>query len=105
CSGGIGTYTYSYSRRGIGTGINSWNDRTTTVFPDNNQEVDYYNSAGEPLLDVFEALGTSQSITLANGSTATATATTSSAHGYSVGNVIVIRGASDGFYNGTFTIL
>ena len=52
----------------------------------------------------YRTTDTAQSISSISRSTATATVTTASAHGYSVGDWVTIAGVSPGDYNGVFQI-
>jgi len=104
CSGGRGSYTYAYVSSNFGSdSVAVWQDKTTEVLPDGNQDVTYYNDQGEELLDVQQELDSSKTISKFErlGTTATVTST---GHGYAVNDVVVVRGSSYSQYNGIFTI-
>jgi RHS repeat-associated protein len=60
CSGGLGTYTYSYTASGNPAGYNSWSVKTVEALPDGNQNTVYSNFAGEPMLQVYQDTTTGQ---------------------------------------------
>jgi RHS repeat-associated protein len=53
CSGGLGTYTYSYTVSSNPAGFNSWAVKTVETLPDGNRDLVYSNFAGEQMLKVF----------------------------------------------------
>ncbi len=61
CSGGLGTYTYTYTASGNPAGFNSWNTETTETLPDGNQNYVYTNAYGEVMLSVYHDTTTNQS--------------------------------------------
>ena len=58
CSGGLGTYTYSYATSSNADGPNNWKRKTTETLPDGNQNVLYTNSLGQVMLKVYRETGT-----------------------------------------------
>jgi RHS repeat-associated protein len=54
CSGGLGTYTYSYTTSGFADGYNSWRTKTTETLPDGNQNIVYTNFAGQIMLAIYQ---------------------------------------------------
>jgi RHS repeat-associated protein len=57
CSGGIGTFTYSYAASPFATGYNSWLTKRTETRPDGTTRVTYSNYVGEPVLEVHQEGG------------------------------------------------
>src|SRR5262249_22653758 len=53
CTGGLGTYTYSYTTSPFADGYGNWRRKLTENLPDGNQNIVYTNFAGEVLLKVF----------------------------------------------------
>jgi RHS repeat-associated protein len=53
CSGGLGTYTYSYATSSNAPGYNSWAVKTVMTRPDGSTDTIYSNYAGETMLDAF----------------------------------------------------
>ncbi len=53
CTGGLGTYTYSYTTSTNPAGYNSWAVKTVETLPDGNQDIIYSNFAGEQMLHIF----------------------------------------------------
>jgi RHS repeat-associated protein len=60
CTGGLGTYTYSYTASTNTAGFNSWAMKTTETLPDSNQNVVYTNAYGEVMLKAYTDETTSQ---------------------------------------------
>jgi RHS repeat-associated protein len=60
CTGGQGTYTYSYTTSANSAGFNSWRYKTTETLPDGNLNYVYANSHGEVMLKVFHDQGSTQ---------------------------------------------
>jgi RHS repeat-associated protein len=52
-TGGIGTYSYSYTISNNPAGVNSWRYKTIETLPDGNQNIVYCNDLGEVMLKVF----------------------------------------------------
>jgi RHS repeat-associated protein len=61
CTGGQGTFTYSYSASSNPDGYNSWKVVTVETLPDGNQNIVYTNAYGEPMLKVFHDTTSNQS--------------------------------------------
>ena len=57
CTGGQGTFTYSYATSSNPQGYNSWATKTTEVLPDGSTNTVYANFAGETMLNVFQSGG------------------------------------------------
>ena len=57
CSGGLGTFTYSYTSSGNAAGFNSWGTKTVETLPDGNQNTVYTNAYGEEMLLVYHDAG------------------------------------------------
>ncbi|MBM4058177.1 MAG: RHS repeat protein, partial [Planctomycetes bacterium] len=57
CTGGIGTYTFSYATNPVAAtdDFNAWRSRTTVTRPDGTQIVNYTNLFGQSMLDVTRA--------------------------------------------------
>src|SRR5207302_2769586 len=53
CSGGQGTYLYSYATSSNSNGLNSWTYKSTETLPDGNSNIVYSNYAGETMLKVY----------------------------------------------------
>ncbi len=53
CSGGLGTYTYSYTTSSNPMAMNSWAVKTVETLPDGNTNTVYTNYAGEVMLTVY----------------------------------------------------
>jgi RHS repeat-associated protein len=53
CSGGQGTFTYSYTVGTFANGYNTWATKTVETLPDGNQNIVYENFAGEVMLSVY----------------------------------------------------
>jgi RHS repeat-associated protein len=60
CSGGLGTFTFSYTQSNNPAGYNSWAVKTVETLPDGNENIVYSNFAGEQMLGVFEDTATGQ---------------------------------------------
>src|SRR5207248_4288589 len=60
CSGGLGTYTYSYSGSAFTQGFNNWVYKTVETLPDGNQNLVYCNWSGEVMLKVYHDATTGQ---------------------------------------------
>ena len=54
CTGGLGTYTYSYTTSSNAAGYNSWATKTVETLPDGNQNIVYTNAYGEVMLEVYQ---------------------------------------------------
>ena len=54
CTGGQGTFTYSYATSSFANGYNNWADKTVETLPDGSTNTVYANYAGETMLDVFQ---------------------------------------------------
>ena len=54
CSGGLGTFTYSYTSSTNAAGYNSWATKTVETLPDGNQNIVYTNAYGEVMLKVYQ---------------------------------------------------
>ncbi|HEV3447791.1 MAG TPA: DUF4214 domain-containing protein [Gemmataceae bacterium] len=61
CSGGFGTYTFSYGTSTNPVGANSWAVQTAETLPDGNQNIVFSNGFGEPMLSVYHDITTGQS--------------------------------------------
>ncbi|MEI7687131.1 MAG: hypothetical protein WCL32_19100 [Planctomycetota bacterium] len=61
CSGGQGTYTFSYTASGNADGFNSWSVKTVETLPDGNQNIVYTNAYGEVMLKVYKDTVANQS--------------------------------------------
>jgi RHS repeat-associated protein len=57
CSGGLGTFTFSYANSGFSYGINTWWTKTVETLPDGNQNIVYANYAAEVMLSVYVDVG------------------------------------------------
>jgi RHS repeat-associated protein len=55
CTGGQGTFTYSYASSTFSPGYNSWAEKTVETLPDSSTNTVYTNFAGETMLDVFQS--------------------------------------------------
>lgn len=53
CSGGLGTFTYTYDTSSNAPGYNSWAVKTVMTHPDGSTDTIYSNYAGETMLDSF----------------------------------------------------
>jgi RHS repeat-associated protein len=53
CSGGLGTYTYSYTTSNNPAGFNSWATKTLETLPDGNTNTVYTNAYGEVMLNAY----------------------------------------------------
>jgi RHS repeat-associated protein len=63
CSGGLGTFTYTYSTNTSSDGLldpNEWQDKTVETLPDGNQNTYYTNAFGQAVLTVYEDTTTAQ---------------------------------------------
>jgi hypothetical protein len=60
CSGGLGTYTYTYTSSGNSPDFNAWAVKTVETLPDGNQNTVYTNTYGEVMLIDYEDTGTTQ---------------------------------------------
>jgi RHS repeat-associated protein len=60
CSGGLGTFDYSYTTSSNSPGANNWQTKTVESLPDGNEEIVYTNAYGEIMLSVFQDNSTSQ---------------------------------------------
>jgi RHS repeat-associated protein len=57
CTGGIGTFTYSYATNPSSTGgFNSWKYKTIETRPDGNKTITYSNAFGQEMLSVKQVL-------------------------------------------------
>jgi len=54
CTGGQGTFTYSYALSSFSNGYNNWATKTLETLPDSSTNTVYANYAGEAMLDVFQ---------------------------------------------------
>ena len=54
CSGGLGSYAYSYTSSANSPGYNSWATKTIETLPDGNQNIVYTNVYGQVMLKVFK---------------------------------------------------
>jgi len=54
CSGGVGTYTYTYANSGFANGYNSWKTKRTETLPNSSVRVTYFNYVNEPMLFVHQ---------------------------------------------------
>jgi YD repeat-containing protein len=61
CSGGQGTYTFSYKTSTFPDGFDNWRRRTVETIPDGNTNTIYTNYAGQVLLKVFTDTSSSTS--------------------------------------------
>ncbi len=52
CSGGLGTFTFSYTSSDNTPGYNSWATKTTETLPDGTEDIVYTNAYGEVMLSV-----------------------------------------------------
>jgi RHS repeat-associated protein len=57
CSGGLGTFTFSYANSSFTYGINTWWTKTVETLPDGNQNIVYANYAAEVMLSVYVDVG------------------------------------------------
>jgi hypothetical protein len=55
CTGGQGTFTYSYASSTFSPGYNSWAEKTVETLPDSSTNTVYTNFAGETMLDVLQS--------------------------------------------------
>ncbi len=53
CSGGQGTYLFSYFASSNANGYNSWKHKTVETLPDGNQNIVYSNYVREVMLDIY----------------------------------------------------
>jgi hypothetical protein len=60
CTGGLGTYTYSYTTSNNPAGYNSWAVKTVETLPDGNENIVYSNFASEQMLNVYMDTTTGQ---------------------------------------------
>jgi YD repeat-containing protein len=60
CSGGLGTFTYSYTTSSNVSSTSNWAVKTVETLPDGNQNTVYTNYAGEVLLTDYRDTTTSQ---------------------------------------------
>ncbi len=100
---GQGTFTYIYETSSNADDYNAWDKKTIETLPNGTQNISYFDYAGQMMLQVTRSLAASKTLSSLTHSTTTATAT-STGHGYSVGDVVVVSGASQSVYNGTFAI-
>jgi RHS repeat-associated protein len=54
CTGGLGTYSFSFSVSGFADGHNTWSRKAVETLPDGNQNIVYTNFAGQVMLKVFK---------------------------------------------------
>src|SRR5262249_27485606 len=54
CSGGLGTFTATYTTSIFADAYNNWRTKTVTTRPDGNQQITYTNEFGEVMLDIFK---------------------------------------------------
>ncbi len=59
CTGGLGTYSYTYTASSFADGYNNWRTKTVETLPDGNENIVYTNYAGEVLLSVYKDTTTS----------------------------------------------
>jgi RHS repeat-associated protein len=59
CSGGIGSYTYSFATSSFPVGYNAWRTKRTETAPDGSVNVTYFNYVNEPMLYVHQEGGQS----------------------------------------------
>lgn len=52
CTGGQGTFTYTYADSANSPGVNSWATKTVETQPDGNQTTYYLNYLGQVMLKV-----------------------------------------------------
>jgi hypothetical protein len=57
CTGGQGTFTYSYATSVFQPGYNTWAKKTVETLPDGSTNTVYANFAGETMLDAFQSGG------------------------------------------------
>jgi hypothetical protein len=55
CTGGQGTFTYSYATSSNANGYNSWLSKTVETLPDSTSNTVYANYVGETMLNVFQS--------------------------------------------------
>ena len=55
CTGGFGTFTYSYTTSSNPASFNSWQTKTVETLPDGNTNTVYTNAYGEVMLTVFQS--------------------------------------------------
>lgn len=62
CSGGLGSFSYSYYSNSSATltDPNFWTNRTTETLPDGNENIVYTNSLGQTILSVYKDTTTNQ---------------------------------------------
>jgi RHS repeat-associated protein len=60
CSGGLGTYAFSYVQSSNPAGFNSWREKTTVTLPDGNQDIYYVNAYGQQMLLVYHDVTSGQ---------------------------------------------
>jgi hypothetical protein len=58
CTGGLGTYTFSYSTSTFADGYNSWERKTVETLPDGNQNIVFTNHVGQVVLKSFKETAT-----------------------------------------------
>jgi RHS repeat-associated protein/uncharacterized delta-60 repeat protein len=104
CAGGQGTYQFSYATSGNSDGVNSWKYRTTELLPDGNANTIYSNYLQQTMVSVFQETAAPATASSASRTGTTATVTTSSAHGLSIGDRVIVNGLPDGVSNGSFII-
>jgi RHS repeat-associated protein len=54
CTGGLGTFSYTYDASPFADGYGNWHIKTTETLPDGNQNIVYTNFAGEVVLHVHK---------------------------------------------------
>ena len=55
CTGGQGTFTYTYALSSFSNGYNNWTYKTVETLPDSSTNTVYANFAGETMLNVFQS--------------------------------------------------
>jgi RHS repeat-associated protein len=60
CSGGLGTFLFTYTPSGNAPGWNSWAIKTVETLPDQNENIVYTNPYGEVMLMVYHDTTTNQ---------------------------------------------
>lgn len=60
CTGGQGTYTFTYTASGFAPGYNRWNMRTEETLPDGSKNIVYTNAYGQVMLKSFKDVSGSE---------------------------------------------
>lgn len=84
------------------SGANGGSLPTSAVIPAKDPVLDFYTGGSGYIL--IDAVSQSRPLSNLTSSGTTATATTAAAHGYLTGDVVVVNGAAQPPYNGSFTI-